>query len=174
MVKGLSLPEKKMKKYHITLTSEERKELEIITTKGKRNARIIQSAYILLNCDKGDHDKPRKDTDIAKFLGITERTVENIRKKFVIDGYEIALYGKPSERVYKRNIDGETEARIIALSCSQPPEGYARWSLRMLANKAVEQEYIDTVSHETIRSLLKKRIKTVEEKRMGNSLASKQ
>ena len=158
-----------MKKYHVTLTPEERNELEVITTKGKRNARVIQSAYILLNCDNGNQDKLRKDADIAQFLGITERTIENIRKKFVLDGYEIALNGRPSERIYKRNIDGETEARIIALSCSQPPEGFARWSLRMLADKAIELDYIDTVSHETVRSVLKKRNKTVEEKGMGNT-----
>ena len=158
-----------MKKYHVTLTPEERNELEVITTKGKRNARVIQSAYILLNCDNGNQDKLRKDADIAQFLGITERTIENIRKKFVLDGYEIALNGRPSERIYKRNIDGETEARIIALSCSQPPEGFARWSLRMLADKAIELDYIDTVSHETVRSVLKKRNKNVEEKGMGNS-----
>lgn len=163
-----------MKKYHVTLMSEERKELETITTKGKRNARVIQSAYILLNCDNNNKNNPKKDKDIAEFLGITERTVENIRKKFVLDGYEIALNGKPSERVYERNIDGETEARIIALSCGQPPEGYSRWSLRMLADKAVELNYIDAVSHETVRSLLKKRIKTVEEKRMGNPAFAKQ
>lgn len=163
-----------MKKYHVTLSDEERKELETITTKGKRSARIIQSAYILLNCDAGNQKKPMKDADIAKFLGITERTVENIRRKFVMDGYEIALYGKPSERVYKRNIDGETEARIIALSCSQPPEGYARWSLRMLADKAIELKYLDAVSHETVRSVLKKRIKTMEEKRVGNPPIAKQ
>lgn len=163
-----------MKKYHVTLSDEERKELETITAKGKRSARIIQSAYILLNCDASNQKKPMKDADIAKFLGITERTVENIRRKFVMDGYEIALYGKPSERVYKRNIDGETEARIIALSCSQPPQGYARWSLRMLADKAIELKYLDVVSHETIRSVLKKRIKTVEEKRVGNPPIAKQ
>ena len=163
-----------MKKYHGTLMPEERKELETITTKGKRNARVIQSAYILLNCDNSNKNNSKKDKDIAEFLGITERTVENIRKKFVIDGYEIALNGKPSERVYERNIDGETEARIIALSCGQPPEGYARWSLRMLADKAVELNYVDTVSHETVRSLLKKRIKTVEEKRVGNPTFAKQ
>ena len=158
-----------MKKYHITLTPEEKKELETITTKGKRNARIIQSAYILLNCDNSNQNKPRKDVDIAQFLGITERTIENTRKKFILDGYEIALNGKPSNRIYKRNIDGDTEAHIIALSCSKPPKGYARWSLRMLADRAIELSYIDTVSHETVRSVLKKRNKTVEEKGLGNS-----
>ena len=163
-----------MKKYQVTLTPEERKELELITTKGKRNARIIQSAYILLNCDNSHGNKSKKDKDIALFLGITERTVENIRKKFVVDGYEISLKGKPNERIYERNIDGEAEAHIIALSCSQPPKGYARWSLRMLANKAIELNYIDTVSHETIRSLLKKRVKAVEEKGMGYPAVAKQ
>ena len=75
-----------MKKYHVTLIPEERKELETITTKGKRNARVIQSAYILLNCDDSNQNTPRKDADIAQFLGITERTIENTRKKFVLDG----------------------------------------------------------------------------------------
>jgi hypothetical protein len=163
-----------MKKYHVTLSVAEREELETITTKGKRSARVIQSAYILLNCDLGEQNKAMKDSDVASFLGITERTVENIRKKFVMDGYEIALYGKPSVRVYKKNIDGEIEARIIALSCSQPPEGYARWSLRMLADKAIELNYLDMVSHETIRSVLKKRIETVEEERVDNPTITKQ
>ena len=163
-----------MKKYHITLTDEERQELEEMTRKGTRNAQVIRNALVLLNCDENNPSRLKKDSEIASILGITERTIENIRKKFVVDGYEIALTGKPSERVYLSKVDGDFEAHIIALSCSEPPEGFSRWSLRMLANKAVELNYIDTISHERVRSVLKKRVKTVEKKRVGHTSSAKQ
>lgn len=145
-----------MKFYRITLTDSEIKFLEEITRKGKRSALIIRNAYILLNANEGAHGKRKKDEDIAKFLSITTRTLENIRKKFVLDGFEAALYGKKSERVYSRKVDGDTEAHLIALSCSTPPKGYARWSLRLLANKMVELKYADSISYETVRTVLKK------------------
>ena len=145
-----------MKKYHITLIDEERQELEEMTRKGTRNAQVIRNALVLLNCDENNPSRLKKDSEIASILGITERTIENIRKKFVVDGYEIALTGKPSERVYLSKVDGDFEAHIIALSCSEPPEGFSRWSLRMLANKAVELNYIDSISHERVRTVLKK------------------
>jgi len=84
------------------------------------------------------------------------RTIDRIKKSFVEDGFEIALNGKPSTRVYEKQIDGDVEAHIIALSCSNPPKGFARWSLRLLADKAVELEYIDSISHESVRQMLKK------------------
>ena len=145
-----------MKKYRVTLTDDERQELEEITRKGSRNAQVFRNALVLLNCDENNTARLKKDSDIAGILGITERTIENIRKKFVIDGFEIVLTGKPSKRVYLNKVDGDIEAHIIALSCSEPPEGFARWSLRMLADKAVELEYIDEISHETVRRVLKK------------------
>lgn len=145
-----------MKKYHVTLTDEERRELNEMTRKGKRNVQVIRNALVLLNCDENNSDRLKKDSDIADILGITERTIENIRKKFVLDGFEVALTGKPSERVYMSKVDGDIEAHIIALSCSEPPEGFSRWSLRMLADKAVELNYIDTISHERVRTVLKK------------------
>jgi hypothetical protein len=145
-----------MKKYHVTLTDEERLELDEMTRKGKRNAQVIRNALVLLNCDENNPARLKKDSEIAGMLGITERTIENIRKKFVFDGLDIALAGKPSERIYESKVDGDIEAHIIALSCSKPPEGYSRWSLRMLADKAVELNYIDTISHERIRTVLKK------------------
>ena len=145
-----------MKKYHVTLTDEERFELDEMTRKGKRNAQVIRNALVLLNCDENNPARLKKDSEIAGMLGITERTIENIRKKFVFDGLDIALAGKPSERIYESKVDGDIEAHIIALSCSKPPEGYSRWSLRMLADKAVELNYIDTISHERIRTVLKK------------------
>lgn len=157
-----------MKKYRITLTDSEIEFLEEITRKGKRSAIIIRNAYILLNANEGDNGNKQKDDDISKLLGITTRTLENIRKKFVLEGFEIALYGRKSERAYSRKIDGDAEAHLIALSCSNPPKGYARWSLRLLSDKMVELKYADSISHETVRTVLKKRIKTVERKGMVN------
>ncbi len=145
-----------MKKYRITLTKAEINLLEEITRKGKRSAQIIRNAYILLNANESDNGKKQKDEDIANFLNITVRTLENIRKKFVMESFEAALYGKKSERVYTRKIDGDAEAHLIALSCSKPPKGFARWSLRLLSNKMVELKYADSISHETVRTVLKK------------------
>ena len=82
--------------------------------------------------------------------------VDRIKKRFVEDSLESALEDKPSEREYKRKADGDLEARLIALSCGEAPEGFARWSLRMLAEKAVELEYVESISHETVRRILKK------------------
>ncbi len=153
-----------MKKYKVTLTKPETEILEEITRKGKRSAMIIRNAYILLNSNESTGGKGQKDEDIAKFLGVTVRTVEKMRERFVIDGFETALYGKESTRKYKVKVDGDVEAHLVALSCSEPPKGYARWSLRLLSDKMVELQYVDEISHETVRTVLKKRIKTLEGK----------
>jgi hypothetical protein len=157
-----------MKKYKVTLTESETEVLEEITKKGKRGAMIIRNAYILLNSNQSPGGKNQKDEDISAFLGITVRTVEKIREKFVLEGFETALYGKNSTRQYKIKVDGDVEAHLVALSCSEPPKGFARWSLRMLSDKMVELKYIDNISHETVRSVLKKRVKTVERKRLAD------
>jgi len=157
-----------MKKYKVTLTKTETILLEEITKKGKRSAMIIRNAYILLNSNQSPGGNGQKDEDIAGFLGITVRTVEKIREKFVLEGFETALYGKENTRKYKVKVDGDVEAHLIALSCSEPPKGYARWSLRLLSDKMVELKYIDNISHETVRTVLKKRIKTMERKRLAN------
>ena len=145
-----------MKKYRITLTLKEVEELKELTQKGKKNARVIKNALILLNADEGKYGKAKKDKEIADFLDVTVRTIENIRKRFIEDGFEAALSGKPSEREYKYKIDGDAEAHLIAMSCGEPPKGFARWSLRLLADKMVELKYIDDISHETVRRVLKK------------------
>ena len=145
-----------MKFYKVTLTDAEAGLLGEITKKGKRRASVIRNAYILLNADEGENGKGRKDGDIAELLGVTVRTIENIRKKFVMDGFEAALYGKKGERAYSRKIDGDAEAHLVALSCGTPPKGRARWSLRLLADTMVELEYADSISHETVRTVLKK------------------
>lgn len=145
-----------MKKYKVTLTRKEVDELTSITQKGKRNARVLKNALILLNVDESAHGKAKTDEEVADFLKVTVRTIENIRKRFVMDGFEVALYGKPRQRTYDRKMDGDAEAHLIALSCSEPPEGYSRWSLRLLSEKMVELQYVESLSHETVRRVLKK------------------
>ncbi len=101
------------------------------------------------------------------------KKIDRVKKRFVEDSLEIALSGHPKGVEYEKKVGGDLEAKLIALSCSATPEGFSRWSLRMLADKAVDLEYIESISHETIRRVLKKRVKTVEEKRMGYSPSSK-
>lgn len=147
-----------MKKYKITLTEDERNELQTIIKTGKRKARTIRNALILLNCDEGSLGNKHTGKNISEILHIGDRTIDRIKKIFVEEGFEIALHGKPAsgERHYKRLIDGDSEAHLIALSCSEPPEGSAKWSLRLLADKMVELKYVEEVSYETIRRTLKK------------------
>lgn len=145
-----------MKKYKITLTMEEIKELKALTQKGKQSARAVKNALILLNADESKYGKGKKDEEIADFLEVTVRTIENVRKRFIEDGFESALYGKPREREYENKVDGDAEAHLIALSCSKPPKGFGHWSLRLLADKMVELRYVDSISHETVRRILKK------------------
>lgn len=145
-----------MKKYKVTLSREEVEELSSITTKGKHAARVLKSALILLNVDEGEHGPGKTDEEVAGVLQVTVQTIENIRKRFVLDGFETALYGRPRQRSYDRKMDGDAEAHLIALSCSKPPKGFSRWSLRLLADKMVELNYVEAVSHETVRQVLKK------------------
>lgn len=163
-----------MVKYRVTLTQEEREELSQITSKGSHKSQKILNALILLNCDVGEYQENKLTNEkISKVLNISTKKIDRVKKRFVEEGLEIALNGHKGTRVYEKKVDGEVEARLIALCCSEPPEGFARWSLRMLADKAVELEYVDSISHETVRRLLKKRIETVEEKGMGNSSFAK-
>lgn len=157
-----------MKKYKVTLTGSEAEFLEEITRKGKRRAQVIRNAYILLNCNETEDGKKQKDEDVSKLLGITVRTLENIRKKFVLEGFDAALYGKKSTRVYNPKVDGDVEAHLVALSCSDPPQGYSRWSLRLLSSRMVELQYVDSISHEKVRTVLKKRIKALAGERVAN------
>lgn len=157
-----------MKKYKVTLTKTETAHLEEMVKKGKRSAMILRNAYILLNSDQSAGGRSQKDEDIAGFLGITVRSVEKIREKFVLEGFDVALYGRKSTRSYKVKVDGDVEAHLVALSCGEPPKGHARWSLRLLSDKMVELEYVESISHETVRSVLKKRVKAVAGKRLAD------
>lgn len=145
------------RKYIITLTKEERKELEAIVSKGKHKSQKYQNALILLNCDEGEYQKQKHTNEVvSSVLNIGMRKIDRVKKRFVEDGLDMALNGKEYERTYEKKIDGDMEAHIIALSCSDPPQGHSQWSLRLLADKVVELEYIDSISYESIRRVLKK------------------
>lgn len=151
-----------MIKYKVTLTEEERCDLTTIASKGNHKSQKVLNALILLNCDEGLFHLERYTNDvISTVLNISMKKIDRIKKRFVEEGFDTALNGQKSKRVYKRKADGDLEAHIIALSCSEPPVGRASWSLRLLADKVVALDYIDSISHETIRRVLKKRNKTL-------------
>jgi transposase len=146
-----------MKIYIVTLTNDERRELVGLTSKGKHRSQKILNALILLACDEGEFQKKRStNKQIAKVLNISMKKIDRIKKRFVEDGLDITLNGRKGSRIYAKKADGDFEAHLVALSCSDPPEGFSRWSLRLLADKVVELDYVDSISHETIRRVLKK------------------
>ena len=159
-----------MKKYTVTLTEEERLELKEIAAKGAHRTQKVLNALILLNCDEGEFQDGRSiNAVVSSVLQVSMKKIDRVKKRFVEEGLDVALYGRKGERVYARKADGDFEAHLIALSCSEPPEGFARWSLRLLADRVVELNYIDSVSHETVRRVLKKRNKAMEAARMGHT-----
>jgi DNA-binding CsgD family transcriptional regulator len=146
-----------MKKYIVTLTKEEREVLGSLVSKGKHQSQKILNALILLDCDTGDYQTSRStNEEIARVLNISMRKIDRVKKRFVEEGFDVALDKRKADRVYEKKTDGDFEARLIALSCGNPPAGFARWSLRLLADKVVELNYIDSISHEAIRRILKK------------------
>ena len=146
-----------MKKFIVTLSQEERNFLTGLTSKGKHRSQKLLNALTLLACDEGDHQKKRStNEEIARVLNTSMRKIDRVKKRFVMDGLDVALNGKKGSRVYAKKADGDFEAHLIALSCSKPPDGFARWTLRLLADKVVELDYIDNISHETVRRVLKK------------------
>ena len=146
-----------MRKYVVTLTEEERSELKQLTSKGSHRSQKVLNALVLLNCDEGKFQESRSLNEVtASVLQISMRKIDRVKKRFVEEGFDIALNGRKGERVYAKKADGDFEAHLVALSCSGPPEGFARWSLRLLADRVVELNYIDSISHETVRRVLKK------------------
>jgi hypothetical protein len=144
------------KLYRVTLTQPERQELHEMISRGKGDARKLAHARILLQTDESERGPKRTDQQIGEALNTTTRTVERVRERFVEQGLESALLPKPSRRIYTRKLDGRQEAKLIALACSKPPAGKKRWTLRLLADQAVELEIVDELSHETVRQTLKK------------------
>jgi transposase len=146
-----------MIRYKVTLTEEERETLKSIKSKGKHRSQKIMNALILLNCDEGDFQtKKSTNEQVANVLKISMKKIDRVKKRFVEDGREVALNGHKGSRVYEKKADGDLEAHLVAISCSEPPEGFARWSLRLLADRVVELNYIESISYETVRRVLKK------------------
>ena len=132
--------------------------MKTITSKGKHKSQKVINALILLGCDEGEFQGKRStNEEISRVLKIGMRKIDRIKNRFVEFGIDITLNGQKGSRIYAKKADGDFGAHLIALSCSDPPEGFAKWSLRLLADKVVDLEYIDKVSHETIRQVLKKR-----------------
>lgn len=144
------------KKYCVTLTDDEREHLEDLTRRRSKNALPVKRAFMLLKADQSPRAPAWTDQRIAESYNASVRTVERLRKRFIEEGFEVALYGKKREPTKEKLFDGQVEAHLVALRCSEPPEGFARWSLRLLADKMVELDYIESISHENVRQLLKK------------------
>ncbi len=145
-----------MVKYKVTLTEKERDELLSITKGGTHTSKKVIHSLILLNCDEGAFADKVNNEEVAKVLKIGMRTIDRVKKKFVEEGFEAALENSPTTRVYEKKADGDVEAHLVALACSKAPDGFSKWSLRLLADKMVELEYVDDISYETVRRVLKK------------------
>ena len=146
-----------MKKYLVRLSKEEHKLLTRLMSSGKGPARMFTRARILLKADIGEEGPGWCDEKISEAFDVTVQTVERIRKQLVEEGLEAVLRRrKYIQKVSRKKVDGDVEAHLIALSCSEAPEGYSRWSLRLLAGKLVELGYVESISHEAVRRTLKK------------------
>lgn len=143
-------------KYFVQLTATERSQLKDMVSSGEASARQIRRAYILLQSDCSPEGPSWGYQAICEAYGVSSLTVYTVRKKYVEGGLARAILRKQPERVYERRLDGEAEAHLIALACSEPPDGYERWSLRLLQDRLVRAEIVESISHETIRQTLKK------------------
>lgn len=156
-------------KYKVSLTKREREELLKITKKGSHTTQAYRNAHVLLNTDTGEHSDKVTNEQLTKVLKVSMRTIDRIKKRFVEEGFESCLARKPTSREYERKLDGDVEAHLISISCGEPPQGFARWSLRLLADKMVELDYVEDISHESVRTLLKKRVEALEGKRVADT-----
>lgn len=145
-----------MIKYKVTLTEAERDELETLVSKGKHPVSRIKDALILLSCDEGENAAKYPNRVISDVARVSMKTIDRVKKKFVEEGFDAVMNPGKSKRLYVKKFDGELEAHLVALCCSKAPDGYAKWSLRLLADKMVELQYVDEISHESVRQILKK------------------
>jgi transposase len=145
-----------MKKYLVELTSEERSGLQMMVTKGKAAAYKIKHAHILLNADQGPEGPGWKDAEIAKTFHCHVTTVENVRRRLLEHGLGAAIE-RAKHKAYKpRKLDGRAEAQLVAMACSETPAGRNKWTLRLLADRMVELNIVDSISYGTVRNVLKK------------------
>ena len=144
------------KKYIVTLTVEERTTLQELIAVGKRAARRLAHARVLLKADTQGDDAGWEDEAISQAVEVSVATVQRVRQRFVEEGLEAALAPRPQRRTQLPLVDGAAEAHLVTLACSEPPEGFGRWTLRLLAETMVELAYVEQVSHETVRQVLKK------------------
>jgi transposase len=144
------------KKYIVTLTPEERRMLQEMLSRGKAAARKLMHARILLKADVAAGGPGWNDEAIVEALEVGRATVERVRKEFVEEGLEAALERRRPRRQYRRKLDGDGEAHLVALACQKPPEGRSRWTLKLLADRMVQLEYVDEISYQTVRRTLKK------------------
>ena len=155
-------------KYRVQLSVEERGKLQSVVRKGKVAAYKRLNAQMLLKADEGEGGPAWKDKEIAETFEVSIRTVERLRERLCGRGFENCLErAKGAGR--KRKLDGKQEAELVVLTCSEPPEGRARWTLRLLADRMVELEYVDAISHEAVRRVLKKRNQTLAKEGMVHS-----
>lgn len=153
-------------KYVVRLTDDERGELQAMVDEGRRSKSVRQRARVLLKTDAADGAPAWTDERAAEFAEVSLSTVHRVRQRFVTEGFEAAVYRKPStDRVY-RKLDGEGEARLIAEACSAAPEGRSRWTMKLLAERLVALEVVDSIGEETVRKTLKK---TRSNRTSGNS-----
>jgi hypothetical protein len=146
-----------MVKYRIKLNQDEVKALNAITKKGFHSSRSYRAAYVLLNCDEGEYSLGKSTGEqISRVLKINTRTIDRIKQRCIEGGIDRALERALGDRVYSRKVDGDLEARISQLCCSESPEGFSRWTLRLLAEKVVELGYVDSLSHVSVYNVLKK------------------
>ena len=142
--------------YIVRLTLNERQALEDLVHKGKAAAYRRTHAQILLWSDEGRHGPGLLDSEVADKVEVNERTVSRLRQRCVEEGLDAALERKPRVREKTRALDGDGEAHLVALMCSEPPAGQSRWTLNLLGNRLVELGIVESISHETVRQLLKK------------------
>jgi hypothetical protein len=136
---------------------EEVSALQKIVNKGSHSTQTYRAAYILLNVDEGNFSIGKNtNAEICNVLKISSRTIDRVKKKMVERGVEAALERDKGSRIYERKIDGDVEAKLITIACGEPPKGYAKWTLRLLADKMVELQYIDSISHVSVGKVLKK------------------
>jgi transposase len=144
------------KKYRVTLTIEEREQLTAMVSHGKAAARALTHARILLKTDEAEGGPAWTDDAVCDALDVGLCTVMRVRERFVEEGLDATLRPRPSSYVQPRKLDGHLEAQLVTLACSEAPEGHARWSLRLLADRFVELGHVEEISHETVRQTLKK------------------